>query len=105
MATLKPLWGPVQPGTTDTSRYTGATNGSIVTGLWITNTTGAAATISYGLNGTAATAANCLICNFSLGAAASMYLPAKWFLRNTDVIHDIQGTSSAITTTAFGVER
>lgn len=104
-STLKSLWGPVQPGTVDATRYTvpAATTG-LIREIWLTNTTGNDATINLAKNGTAATAANCLV--YLLTVPAGKTIKVKGFMpfSATDTLHDLQGTANAITSTGFGVE-
>lgn len=104
MSTLKALFGPSVPGTTDATRYTAPAAGAILTELWLTNTTGSDATYNLGFNATAATAGNCLMYNFTVPAGKTVKLKTKVFLTNGQTLHDLQGTASAITVTGFGVD-
>lgn len=106
MATLTQarLAGPTQPGTTDGTLYTvpGATS-VIVKEIVLTNTTGTAATVSLALNGTAATAANCLLSGYSVPANSTVVFALSTVLNAGDTIHALQGTASACTVTVSGV--
>ena len=99
------LYGPAQPGTGNATLYTvpGATT-CVIRHMRVMNTTGSAATISVAINGTAATAANCLLYAFSIPANSVYDWTGFIPLAAADTIQGLQGTGSALTVTIGGVE-
>ena len=98
------VYGPAQPGTGNGTLYTvpGATS-AVIRHIRVANTTAAAATISLAVNGTAATAANCLLSVFSVPANGVHDWSGFLHLSATDTIQGLQGTSGALTVTISGV--
>ncbi len=100
----KRMYGPAQPGTANATLYTAPATGAVIRHIQVMNTTASAATISLAINGTAATAANCVYFTFSVPAGGyeekSCFIP----LGNADTIQGLQGTASALTVTIGGVE-
>lgn len=92
-----------QPGPTDTLLFS-ATAGAIVRALHVANTTGAAATITLGLNaaGTLA-AANHFLSAVSIPANSTYDWSGFQVLDTTGTIRALQGTTSALTVTISGV--
>lgn len=105
-ATIKRLYGPAQPGTTNATLYTNASGaGGIVKSIALANTTALAATINIAINGTSATAANCILFQVSVPASDSVFISNLFIpVANTDTIQGLQGTTSAITVTIGGVD-
>ena len=98
------LHGPTTPGTTDSTAYTvPASTSVILKEIIIANTTGSAATVSIGLNGTSLTAANQIVGAKSIPANDIVVLALSTVLNTGDTIHVSQGTSSACTVTSSGV--
>jgi hypothetical protein len=92
-----------QPGTTDTLLFT-ATAGAVVRAIHIANTTGAAATITLGLNAGAALAvANHFLSAVSVPANSTYDWSGFQVLDTTGTIRALQGTSGALTATISGV--
>lgn len=102
--TASRVYGPAQPGTGNATLYTvpGATT-AVFRGIHITNTTGSAATISLAFNGTAATAANCFLYQFSIPASGSYDWSGFQTLATGDTLQGLQGTASALTLTVSAV--
>lgn len=98
------VYGPAQPGTGNGTLYTvpGATTATI-RNIHICNTTGTAATISLALNGTAATAANCLLSALSIPANGSYDWSGFLVLATGDTLQGLQGTSGALTVTVSAI--
>jgi hypothetical protein len=94
-----------QPGTGDTLLYTTVAAGAIVRGIHIANTTGAAATITLGLNaGGALAAANHFLSALSIPANGTYDWSGFAALDASATIRALQGTASALTVTISGVE-
>ena len=96
-----------QPSTTNSTLYTapsgtGAT--AVVRNIHATNTSRSSATLSLGLNGTAATAANQFIGNFSVPAYGLFVENINIVLEGSNTIQGLQGTSGALTVIISGVE-
>jgi hypothetical protein len=101
-----------QPGTTATTLYTAPTADSNVTSpsataiveeIILTNTTATAATITIGINGTAA--ADLIIAATSIAANDVKILTGmRTNLSSGDTLQGLQGTSGAITVTISGSE-
>lgn len=102
-----------QPGTSATTLYTAPANttanpspGStaIVKGIWVANTTGTAATITIGINGTAA--ANQIVPGVTVNPNDVKILEGinGIQLNASDTLQALQGTASAITVTIAGIE-
>lgn len=104
--TSKTLYGPGQPGTTNGTLYTvPASTVTTITSIHVCNTTGAAATLNLALNGTAATAANCIMFEFAVPANAILDMNTGIVLdAAAETIQGLQGTASALTVTISGVE-
>lgn len=102
--TASRVYGPAQPGTGNATLYTvpGATTATI-RNIHITNTTGTAANISLAINGTAATAANCFLYQFSIPANGSYDWSGFLVLATTDTLQGLQGTGSALTLTVSAI--
>jgi hypothetical protein len=97
-------YGPAQPGTSNGTLYTVPTDYQfIVRNIHACNTTSSAATLSVGLNGTAATAANCLLSALSIPAYSTYDWSGFLCLEAADTIQSLQGTSGALTVTISGV--
>ena len=94
-----------QPGTADTLLYTTVAAGGIVRSIHACNTTGAAATLTLGLNAGAALAvANHFVSAISVPANATYDWSGFQVLDASATIRALQGTSGAITVTISGVE-
>ena len=94
-----------QPGTTDSLLYTAVAAGAIVRSIHIANTTGAAATITLGLNAAAALAvANHFLSALSIPANSTYDWSGFQVLDGSGTIRALQGTSAALTCTIAGVE-
>lgn len=94
-----------QPGTTDTLLYTTVAAGGIVRSIHAVNTTGAAATLTIGLNaGATLAAANHFISAISIPANSTYDWSGFQVLDASATIRGLQGTASAITVTISGVE-
>lgn len=102
--TAKRLYGPAQPGTSNGTLYTASSGGCIIRSIIITNTTATIATISISINGTAATASNCLYYEVSIPAYSVNDYSGFIHLASGDTIQGLQGTTSAITVTISGIE-
>ena len=99
------LYGPAQPGTGNATAYTvDASAQVVIRNIQFTNTTGTDATVSISINGTAATASNCLFYLFTVAASSSFPWPVFIVLNETDTLQILQGTGSAITVTISGVK-
>lgn len=98
------FYGPAQPGTSNATLYT-VPDGykAILRNLHFCNTTASGATISLAINGTAATAANCLYEAFPVAADSAYPWPCFIVLEPGDTLQGLQGTGSAITLTISGV--
>src|SRR5437870_2744836 len=94
------------PGITDATAYTApsATPAAIVKQIMMTNTTATAATLSIGLNGTAATAANQIVAAVSVPASGVITLDLSLVLITGETLHILQGTASALNVIISGVE-
>lgn len=97
-----------QPSTSNGTLYTapGSTNttpSAVVRTIHVANTSGAAATLSLGLNGTAATAANQILGAFSVPAYGVLSISTNVVLNETDTLQGLQGTSGALTVVISGV--
>ena len=97
------VYGPAQPGTSNATLYTSTGVTTAIRNIHICNTTGSAATISIGINGTSATAANCILSAFSIPANGVHDWSGFMWLASGDTITGLQGTSSALTVTISGV--
>jgi hypothetical protein len=106
MATYTPKQMYVgQPGTSDTLLYTAPAGGAIVKEIAVTNTTGSAATITLGLkSGGTLAAANHLLTAVSIPANTEVTYPLSQVLGNAETIRALQGTSTALTIHASGIE-
>lgn len=106
VATVKRLYGPAQPATTNATLYTvPAITKTIVKEIIISNTTATAATISLAINGTAATAANLFLSGYSIPANDVRVFSLSTSLGTAaDTVQGLQGTASALTVTISGVE-
>ena len=94
-----------QPGTTDSLLYTTVAAGAIVRSIHIANTTGAAATITLGLNAAGAlAAANHFLSALSIPANSTYDWSGFQVLDASGTIRGLQGTSAALTCTIAGVE-
>lgn len=94
-----------QPSTTDTLLYTAVAAGAIVRAIHVANTTGAAATITIGLNaGAALAAANHFVSAVSIPANSTYDWSGFQVLDASATIRGLQGTASALTVTISGVE-
>lgn len=103
--TLKRLYGPAQPGTTNGTLYTAPAAGAVIRTLHIANTTSSSATISLGINGTPATAANAWYSAFAVPANGLHVWNGSLYLGNGETLQGLQGTSAALTVTITGVEQ
>lgn len=98
------VYGPAQPGTSNGTLYTvPADTQLIVRSIHACNTTGASATLSLAINGTAATAANCWLEAYPVQADDTYDWSGMLVLEAADTIQGLQGTSGAITVTISGV--
>lgn len=104
MDTLRRLYGPGAPATSNETLYTAPPEGAVIRHIRLANTTGADANISLGLNGTAATPANTICSGLVVPAHAINNDPSSIVLGPNDTITGLQGTSGAITATISGVE-
>lgn len=96
-----------QPGTTDTLLYTApsVTPAAIIKNISVTNTTGAAATITVGFPaGGALAAANHYLSAYSVPANSTVDFPMNHVLASGETIRALQGTASAITVHISGIE-
>jgi hypothetical protein len=76
---------------------------TILKSIVMTNTTGTAATVTIGINGTAA--ANQIVPAVSVGANDTKIVDGVNIILNTgDTLQALQGTASAITLTISGAE-
>jgi hypothetical protein len=93
-----------QPGTSATTLYTVPANTTtILKSIVMTNTTGTAATVTIGINGTAA--ANQIVPAVSVGANDTKIVDGVNIILNTgDTLQALQGTASAITLVISGAE-
>lgn len=108
----KRLAGPTQPGTTATTIYTAPANTTanpspnataIIKSIWLANTTASTATITLGINGTAA--ATLIIPAVSVPANDVKIISQETLeLNASDTLQALQGTASAITVTVNGAE-
>lgn len=94
-----------QPATTNATLYTAPAAGSVVRTIHISNTTATAATISLGLNGTPATAANAFYSAFSVPPNGIHVWNGNIVLDNGNTLQGLQGTSGALTVLISGVEQ
>lgn len=97
------IYGPAQPGTTNSTLYTVSAGTVVVRNIHICNTTGTAATISLAINGSAATAANRWLSSISVAPNGTYDWSGFLHLSTTDTIQGLQGTASALTVTISGV--
>lgn len=97
------VYGPAQPGTGNATLYTSTGVITILRHIRAANTTTASAALSLSINGTAATAANCLLYTFSIPALGEYDWSGFLVLESGDTLQGLQGTSSAITVTVSGV--
>jgi len=94
-----------QPGTADTLLYTAGAAGAIVRGIHAANTTGAAATLTIGLNaGAVLVAAEHFLSAYSIPANGTYDWSGFQVLDVSETIRGLQGTAAAITVTISGVE-
>lgn len=94
-----------QPGTTDTLLYTTVAAGAIVRAIHVANTTGAAATVTLGLNaGGALATTNHFLSAVSIPANSTYDWSGFQVLDASATIRALQGTSAALTVTISGVE-
>lgn len=101
----KRLYGPTQPATTNAVIYTvPASTYTIIKEIIVTNTTATAALISIAINGTAATAANCILEQKSVPADNVEVYALSTVLNAADTLQALQGTTSALTVTLSGTE-
>lgn len=96
-----------QPTTSNATLYTapsgtGAT--AVIRSIHVANTSGSSATVSLGLNGTAATAANQFVGAFSVPANGLFVENINIVLDDGDTIEGLQGTNGALTVIISGVE-
>lgn len=104
--TAKRLYGPAQPSTSNGTLYTAPAAGAVVLNIHITNTTTADATISLGIAGSAATAANQFLSTKTVPANGGTYDWSGFLaLGNAETIQGVQGTSSALTVIISGYEQ
>lgn len=89
--------------TTNATLYTAPTAGAVVRNIHIANITSADTTVSIGLNGTAATAANCLYYLVPIPANSVHILSTNIVLANGNTIQAIAGNTSAINIMLNGV--
>lgn len=94
-----------QPGTSNGTLYTAPAAGSVVRTIHIANTTTSSATISLGINGTAATAANAFYSAFAVPPNGIHVWNGNIVLGNGDTVQGLQGTSGALTVVISGVEQ
>lgn len=96
-----------QPTTSNTTLYTapagtGAT--AVIRNIHVANTTSAMATFSLALNGSSATAANCIIKSFSVPVTGLFVENVNIVLNGGDTIQGLQGTNGALTMVISGIE-
>lgn len=95
------LYGPAQPGTVTGVLYTSpALTTTIVKQIIVANTTGTAATITLGINGSAA--ANAVLFEVDIEPNETYVLDMSLPLAAGDTIDGLQGTGSALTVTVSG---
>jgi hypothetical protein len=96
-------------GTTNATLYTaplGSGSGptAVVRSIHICNTTTSPASITLALNGSAATATNCFMYQFTVPALGLLVENINIVLNSNDTIQGLQGTAAALTLTISGVE-
>lgn len=101
-----------QPGTSATTLYTAPANTTNqpapyataeVKSITLANTTASAATITIGINGTAA--ANLVVPTITVNPNDVKILDGlNWALNANDTLQALQGTANAITVTVSGIE-
>jgi len=102
----KLIAGPTQPGTSNGTLYTvPALTTCIVKEFIIANTANTAKTVTIALNGTAATAANCIFGAVSIPANSTQGFPCWIPLAAAGTIQALQQTAGAITVTVSGIEK
>jgi hypothetical protein len=103
--TAKRLAGPVAITGSNVAIYTvpGSTT-AIIRNIHIANVTTADATVSVGVNGTAATAANCFLKGFTIPAGGEYDWPGSLVLAAAETLNVLSGTASALTIIVSGVE-
>jgi hypothetical protein len=89
--------------TTDNTFYTSTSVTTAVRNIHVCNTTAIDATISIGLNATAATAANCFVCVMTVPANGTYDWSGFLWLASGDTIHVVLGTASALNVTMSGI--
>lgn len=98
------VYGPAQPGTTNSIIYTVPVSTNVVVrNIHICNTTANNATISLAIDASAATAANCWLSGLSIPGNSSYDWSGFLHLDASDTIQALQGTASALTVTISGV--
>lgn len=97
------LYGPAQPGTTNSTIYTVSSGTVVVRNIHICNTTASAATISIAIDASATTAANCWLSNLSIPGNSSYDWSGFLHLDTADTLQALQGTSGALTVVISGV--
>lgn len=98
------IYGPAQPAATNAVLYTVPAATTVVArNIHICNTTASAATISLAINGTAATAANCLLKELSIPANGTYDWSGFLHLSANDTLQGLQGTTGALTATISAV--
>lgn len=98
------VYGPAQPGATDTTLYTVAADFTLILrNIHVCNTTASDATLSLAINGTAATAANCLLSAIVIPAYGTYDWSGFLVINEAETLNALQGTASALTVTISGV--
>ncbi|MES2338000.1 MAG: hypothetical protein V4537_07895 [Pseudomonadota bacterium] len=94
----KRLYGPTQVAGTDATAYTAhATLGAVIRQVHIVNTDTVTRWASWGLNGTAATAANCVLYQLAIPAKGTYDWTGEIAMAGGDTIHAIQESATACT--------
>lgn len=97
------VYGPAQPTGSNTTLYTSTGVTTAIRNIHICNTTTLDATISLAINGTSATAANCILFAFTVPGSGSYDWSGFMWLASGDTIQGLQGTASALTVTISGI--
>ena len=101
---LSRIYGPAQPGTSTGVLYTAPVNTTaVVRNIHVMNTTGVAATINLAVNGTAATAANCFLYQYTVPANSTYDWSGVLPIAEAETLDALQGTSGALTVVISGV--
>lgn len=97
------LYGPAQPGTVTGVLYTvpGAT-AAVIKQIIVANTTASVATITLGVNGSAA--ADAILFEVEVEANETYTLDTSLPLATAETIDGLQGTSAALTVSISGYE-